>query len=175
MTTTRRHLAAIGGFASLLEFLADDYQLGHQIARTGARLELSTVVVECRSAPLPWREVWAHQVRWARTVRVCQPVPYFFSVLHNPTFWPLLWLALRPSLLSGAVFAAGVVMRLWITRQTLRRLTPEASASFFWLAPIKDLFQLLLWALAFGGRHVLWRGQRLRVVRGGRLERESGL
>ena len=175
MTTTRRHLAAIGGFASLLEFLADDYQLGHQIARTGARLELSTVVVECRSAPLPWREVWAHQVRWARTVRVCQPVPYFFSVLHNPTFWPLLWLALRPSLLSGAVFAAGVVLRLWITRQTLRRLTPEASASFFWLAPIKDLFQLLLWALAFGGRHVLWRGQRLRVVRGGRLERESGL
>ena len=112
-------------------------------------------------------------MRWARTVRVCQPVPYFFSVLHNPTFWPLLWLALRPSLLSGAVFAAGVVMRLWITRQTLRRLTPETSASFFWLAPIKDLFQLLLWALAFGGRHVLWRGQRLRVVRGGRLEREN--
>ena len=173
MTTTRRHLAAIGGFASLLDFLADDYQLGHQIARTGARLELATVVVECRSAPLPWRDVWAHQVRWARTVRVCQPLPYFLSVLHNPTFWPLLWLLLRPSPLSGTVFAAGLVLRLWITRQTLRRFAPDTSPDDFWLGPGKDLLQMALWALAFGGRHVLWRGQRLRVVRGGRLEKET--
>ena len=30
-----------------------------------------------------WSAVWKHQLRWARTIRVCQPVPYFFSLLSN--------------------------------------------------------------------------------------------
>ena len=35
-------------------------------------------------------EVWIHQLRWARTIRVCQSVPYFFSILNNVTLWALL-------------------------------------------------------------------------------------
>ena len=53
-----------------------------------------------------WAQVWKHQLRWARTIRVCQPLPYFFSVLANATVWPLLWLLLKPSLtvMSGYRF-----------------------------------------------------------------------
>jgi ceramide glucosyltransferase len=87
MATRRAQLAEIGGFESLVDYLADDYELGHQIAKRGHRIELCPVVVECWSAPMNWREVWAHQLRWARTIRVCQPVPWFFSILSNPTVW----------------------------------------------------------------------------------------
>jgi len=54
-------------------------------------------VAECWSAPMGWAAVWKHQLRWARTIRVCQPVPYFFSFLSNASFWPLLWLIVRPA------------------------------------------------------------------------------
>ncbi len=36
-----------------------------------------------------WRDVWKHQLRWARTIRVCQPLPYFFSILSNAGFWAI--------------------------------------------------------------------------------------
>src|SRR5206468_11538959 len=58
MATTRAHLEKIGGFDSLADCLADDYQLGHQIARKGGRIILSSMVVECRNGPMTWREVW---------------------------------------------------------------------------------------------------------------------
>ena len=92
MLTRRKLLEEIGGFAALANCLADDYQLGHRIAQRGHRIALCPVVVECWDAPMNWRDVWKHQLRWARTIRVCQPVPYFFSILSNATLWPLLWL-----------------------------------------------------------------------------------
>ncbi len=96
MATRREQLAEIGGFAPLVDCLADDYQLGNRIVRRGYSIALSPVVVECRSASMGWAAVWKHQLRWARTIRVCQPAPYFFSLLSNATLWPLLWLILKP-------------------------------------------------------------------------------
>jgi len=36
---------------------------------------------------------------------------------------------------------------------------------------IKDLLQVPIWAGAFIGGHITWRGQRLRVLPGGKLLR----
>ena len=91
MATTRKQLGAIGGLESLVDYLADDYQLGNKIARAGGRIELCPVVVDCLESPKTWTEIWKHQLRWARTIRVCQPLPWFFSILSNATLWPLLW------------------------------------------------------------------------------------
>src|SRR6185437_14767227 len=93
MLTRRAQLAEIGGFATLADCLADDYELGNRIARKGHKIVLCPVVVECWDAPMNWRAVWKHQLRWARTIRVCQPAPYFFSILSNAGFWALLWCA----------------------------------------------------------------------------------
>jgi ceramide glucosyltransferase len=90
MITRRELLGKIGGFESLLDYLADDYQLGRKIAATGARIALSPVVVECRDNPMNFRAVWKHQLRWARTIRVSQPAPWFFSILSNATLWAAL-------------------------------------------------------------------------------------
>ena len=106
MAIRRQQLQEIGGFDALVDCLADDYQLGKRIARRGYSIALSPVVVECWSAPMGWAAVWKHQLRWARTIRVCQPVPYFFSLLSNATLWPLLWLIARPAapVVACAVF-----------------------------------------------------------------------
>jgi ceramide glucosyltransferase len=102
MATRRQYLQEIGGFAPLVDCLADDYQLGNRIARRGHPIALSPVIVECWSAPMGWAAVWKHQLRWARTIRVCQPVPYFFSLLSNATLWPFLWLIVKPGALALA-------------------------------------------------------------------------
>lgn len=94
MMLRRETLQKIGGFEPLLEYLADDYQLGNRIAKTGARIEMAPVVVECRDKPTGFAAVWRHQLRWARTIRASQPVPYFLSIVNNVTLWSLLLILL---------------------------------------------------------------------------------
>ena len=170
MATRRLQVEEIGGLKSLAECLADDYQLGNRIARRGHRIALSPVVVECWDPPMGWRAVWRHQLRWARTIRVCQPLPYFFSILSNATFWPLLWLLANP---TGWVlaFAAGAWMARVVTAAHMQaRLTRSlAHLPFCWLAPIKDLLQVAIWLCSFAGNRIEWRGRRFTLKRDGTL------
>ncbi len=172
MATRRPLLAEIGGFSALADCLADDYQLGHRLARRGHQIALSPVVVECWSAPMGWAAVWKHQLRWARTIRVCQPMPYFFSLLSNATLWPVLWLAAQPAgpALAGALgcLLIRVISALDLERRLSRRRPAYARA---WLVPVKDLLQTVIWLLAFLGNRVEWRGQRLRLRSDGTLAR----
>lgn len=174
MITRREQLAKIGGFEGLADHLADDFQLGNRVARiAGKRVALCPVVVDCLGGPMNWREAWAHQLRWARTIRVSKPLPYAFSILSNPTFWPLLWAVALPSRASLATLAVCLVVRMISAQALQTRLgAVPGQGRYFWLAPVKDLLQFALWAAAFFGNHVVWRGQRFRVLRDGRLVRE---
>jgi len=172
MATRRQQLQEVGGFTALADCLADDYQLGNRIARRGYSIAISPVVAECWSAPMGWAAVWKHQLRWARTIRVCQPAPYFFSVLNNATFWPLLWLIVKPApgVLACALVCllVRVLTALNLQHRMTRDLTPSAPG---WLVPIKDLLQAAIWLLAFMGNRIEWRGERMRLHRDGTLVR----
>jgi ceramide glucosyltransferase len=170
MAVRRRSLAEIGGFAGLLDCLADDYQLGNRIARRGYRIELSPIVVDCLTDPMDGRAVWKHQLRWARTIRVCQTVPYLFSILSNATLWPLLWVLLSPTGVSLAFFGLALALRILAALDCQAKLTRSRGHSpFFWLAPLKDLLQVALWGAAFGGNEIEWRGEQMRLRRDGTL------
>ena len=187
----RKPLNEIGGFAALADCLADDYQLGHRIARTGHRIALCPIVVECWEAPQNWARVWRHQLRWARTVRVCQPLPYFFSLLANVTFWAVLWFAVGLPKLSATVTEQGTLhnfqfsfafpwgamlapafclLRILLAQNLQSRFTPGRELiSPFWLVPVKDLLNVALWLGAFFGNTIEWRGQKMKLRRDGRL------
>jgi ceramide glucosyltransferase len=123
---------------------------------------------------MTWQEVWQHQLRWARTIRVCQPLPYFLSILANATLWPLLWL-LSDCLFNYtpvvALSAAGCILgRILMARHLQRRFTPDRKlVSPHWLVPVKDLLHFLVWSNAFLGNTIEWRGQRLRLRSDGTL------
>ncbi len=174
----RSALARIGGFAAIADCLADDYQLGRRIASAGHRIAICPVVVECWDSPQTWAQVWKHQLRWSRTIRVCQPAPYFFSILSNATLWPTLWLA--NGLADGAAVAqtlsalALLAVRAGIAFDLQRRFTPGGGlVSPIWLVPLKDCLQVALWLAAFAGNTVEWRGRRMRVNRDGTLRELS--
>jgi ceramide glucosyltransferase len=178
MLTRRELLEEIGGFAALVNCLADDYQLGHRIAQRGHRIMLCPVVVECWDAPTNWRDVWKHQLRWGRTIRACQPVPYFFSILSNATLWPLVWLIV--SLVWSKTFCfplialACLLIRIGLAKNLQRRFTPgDNNLAPPWLVPVKDLLQAAVWLGAFIGNTVEWRGQRMKLRRDGTLVEEK--
>lgn len=172
MAVRRSHVDGMGGFTALRDMLADDYELGRRVAARGGRVALCAVVVECREARRSWAEAWAHQVRWARTIRVCMPGPYAASVLSNATFWPLAGAAV----MGGAWAWTGAGLALgarWATAaNNHRRLTgTRLGGRWFWMPWFKDVLQMIVWALAFVGTRVEWRGEVYRVRPDGRLER----
>jgi ceramide glucosyltransferase len=176
MALRAAELGEIGGFAGLADYLADDYQLGRQIARLGKRIVFSPVVVDCRESPRTWAQAWAHQTRWARTIRACQPLLFFLSILDNATFWPLLWLIAgwrAGSAAAGPVLPVCLCFLLFRILTALdqeKRLTGTGGhGRWFWMVPAKDLLNVAVWVAAFAGNHVQWRGRRYRILPGGRL------
>ena len=170
----RKSLEEIGGFRALTDCLADDYQLGHRIAKNGHAIALCPVVVECWDAPMGWESVWKHQLRWARTIRACQPLPYFFSILSNATVWPLLWFAtslvVSKSLVAPVIALTFLLVRVGLAQNLQRRLTPgKTLVSPASLVPAKDLLQAALWVFAFAGNTVEWRGRKMKLRRDGTL------
>ncbi len=182
MVASRDVLKRSGGFESLVDHLADDYQLGNAIAKSGKKIVLSPVVVECWESPRGWREIWNHQLRWARTIRICQPVPFFFSILSNATLWPLLWFIVlvlmrhRLHLDTKFLFIPLLLLlplRMFAALKIEEKLTgKESHYPYFWMIPVKDLLNVAIWACAFFGNEVEWRGERFTVLLGGKLKKQ---
>ena len=171
----RRHdLEAIGGFQSIVAYLADDYEIGRRIAARGLEVKLSETVVETFVPPYSVREFLLHQLRWARSVRDSRPWGYVGLGLTFGLIWGLLalvsahaavwtWTLLTATLAMRMTVA--IVVGLWVLRDrhVLRLL---------WLIPFRDLIAALLWIASFTGHTVAWRGVAFRL-KDGKLARIS--
>jgi ceramide glucosyltransferase len=169
MITAQTRLRQIGAFQSLVDYLADDYQLGNQIAKAGGEIVISPIVVDCRSAPMTMQEVWSHQLRWARTIRVSQPLPYFFSILNDSTFWVfafVIFSSFSRTAMAAVILHSGI--RLLGAMKLERELTGKWDATTL-CAALHDIVRPFIWAWSFFGNTVVWRGQKYRVLRGGKL------
>ena len=60
-------LPVIGGLTALGNTFADDYELGQLVTRKGFRVQLSRYVVTTTVPETKFGELWAHELRWART------------------------------------------------------------------------------------------------------------
>ncbi len=163
----RADLEKIGGFAAVSEYLADDYQLGAKLHGLGLKCVLSDVIVATHLGGT-WRDVWAHQVRWARTIRVSKFSGYLGLPVTFATVWALLLACAGEWSVALAVLAARMLMALesgWMvmrSRDVLR---------LWFLIPLRDLFGAAVWAAGLFGNTVVWRGQTLHLNKEGRIQK----
>ena len=159
-------LRRIGGFNSIANYLADDYQLGRRIAQLGLRIEFAGVVVETDLGAGSWTQVWRHQLRWSRTIRVSRSLGYYGYVVTHATLWGLVALAAHQW--QAAVLALGVrvVAGVWVGAGILgdRKVRRD-----FWLIPLRDLFGFAVWAAGIFGDTVEWRDRQLKLRPDGRI------
>lgn len=162
----RADLDRIGGFAAIAGYLADDYQLGHRIHGLGLKCVLSDVIVETHLEG-GWRQVWAHQVRWARTIRVTRFWGYLGLPVTNATLWAVTAAAGGRWDWAAVLLAVRMLMAIvagWFV------IGSRDVARLWWLIPARDLFGLAVWLAGLFGNSVTWRGERLRLDRRGRIQ-----
>jgi len=157
----RSVLTAVGGFNTLTDVLADDYWLGELTRGRGLKTVLSDVVVATDVIEGSFATLWAHELRWLRTIRGAAPIGFALSF---PTFtFPVLaaGLALAPTTAALAVAGLGLAARVALHVCQRRRRGDHASPREFLLLPGRDALSLVEWAAAHCGSRVSWRGRTL--------------
>jgi ceramide glucosyltransferase len=157
----RRHdLEAIGGFAVLLDYLADDYEIGRRIAATGKRVELSTATVTTYLPAYSLRQFFRHQLRWSRTIRDARRWGYAGLLFTFGLPWALLTLlAAHGAEWAWALFALTFAVRLAVGVVTAEAVLDDRQVlRNIFLLPLRDLIAPFFWAASFMGNRIHWRG-----------------
>jgi ceramide glucosyltransferase len=168
-------LVKAGGREPLVEYLADDYEMGERIVKAGYRVELCGEVVETTVPAYNFRGFRDHQMRWARSTRDSRKLGYVGLGITYALPWAIftciasgfaLWSFTLLSLVALARVAVALSVGVGVLgdAQVLRDL---------WLLPLRDFFGLGFWAWSFAGDTVVWRGELFRL-RDGRISAVAG-
>lgn len=167
MVIPREILESIGGFQSLVNYLADDYMLGRLVTEQGYRIYLSRYVVKNIVEERNFSSMLSHELRWARTLRTVEPLGYAFTFLTDTLvmncvaavavyaytqqlLWPVLILGLASS------------MRI-LYHQRVKHKLGAGEAGSIWLIPIRDILSFSIRVLSFAGNKIQWKQDRFSV------------
>jgi ceramide glucosyltransferase len=172
MALRRGDLAALGGFESAKDVLAEDYLIGVRVSRElGKRVALASTPVENVSQGRSLGDFTGRYRRWAVMQRqIVGSWTCLAQALLNPVLLALGACLLEPGGSTAAAAAVVAAAKSLLDGASARRLR---SGGFAWrqlaLVPLKDLVFAWAWARGFLEDHVVWRGNRLRVLPGSAL------
>jgi len=169
--TTKMWLHKIGGYETLANVLADDYEIGNRVAKAGGRVMLSREVVETMYPALTFGKFWQHQMRWARTVRLCRPASYVGLLFtHGLPFAIAGAVATRSAAGALLFMAAYVVLRLTMARTAgVWGLRDETARRKWWMLPLRDLLQFAVWVGSFFSDRIVWGDAEFKLSKNGEM------
>jgi len=164
----RSELTRIGGFGSIVDYLADDYELGRRIADLGLQVRLSDLVVETHLPAYDLRGFLSHQLRWARGVRDSRFGGYIGLVTTFGLMWGLLSIiAARGAAWAWAALGITLILRFAVAMTMGKSVLRDPQAPrLLWLLPLRDLIAVGIWIVSFFGHTVAWRGDRFELRKG---------
>jgi ceramide glucosyltransferase len=175
LAVSRQALDKIRGLETLVDHLADDYELGARVDRAGYRVALSSEVVETAIPAYNWHGFIDHQLRWARTVRDARPWGYAGLIFTHGLAWALLNVAASGvSPVSLWLLAMSFFLRLSLAMTVgAQVLADHQVLPNLWLLPFRDLVAMAIWVFGFAGNTIVWRGQRFEL-KNGKLKKAGG-
>jgi ceramide glucosyltransferase len=163
---------AMGGLEKLLDYLADDHELGRMIREAEYEVVLSEAVVETFLPEYDFSAMFEHQLRWARTVRDLRKWGYIGVLL---TFG-LPWAMAAAVCAGGAAWSLGLLGVVAVARFASAYvlcgpiLDDRQTLGDLWLIPARDVVGVAIWFASFGGDTIVWRGEKFHL-KDGRLTR----
>ena len=168
IATTKTWMQKIGGFESIAAFLADDYEIGRRVTQSGGRVVLSHEKVATMYPAQTPKNFWQHQLRWARTVRLCRPASYAALLFTQGLPWVIAAALLAPTrCISSSYLLIYLALRLataWFVGVSV--VGDEVLRRRLWLVPLWDAIHFVVWAASFASNHVVWGNVEYVIVRG---------
>lgn len=162
----REMLERIGGLRGLVTLLAEDNVMGQRVRDLGQDIRLGNTVVAATVREGDMRDLWQHETRWTRTIRILAPVSLAASSLQHPLFWALLAVLLS----DFDDWALAVFLGCWLVRAVMaqaidralrRRVGAAVHPTPFWMFPLRDVLSVVEIAATYGIDEVVWRGHKM--------------
>ena len=122
-------------------------------------------------------QLLAHEIRWARTVKVLSPLGYAGLAITHPLPFALLATAvgaiLHVSTIGPGLVALAIACRLVLQRQVDGLLGIDSRR--WWLGPARDMLSFVVYVAGYFASVVSWRGVRYRVRADGTLAQSERL
>lgn len=159
LAMSRTALEAFGGLEQLVDYLADDFELGNRIAKAGFEVVLIDLVVETHLPAYSFRGFFEHQMRWARSTRDSRRRGYLGVLLTFGLPWAMIAVLLaQGAWWSWVLLAAAGILRAAVAVRVARVVHDSAVLRHLWLLPFRDLIAFWVWFVSFTGHKVHWRG-----------------
>jgi ceramide glucosyltransferase len=168
IVTTKRWLAKVGGFEAIADLHSDDYELGHRIAKAGGQVLLAREAVWTMYPAQSVRGFWDHQVRWARTVRLCRPLSYAGLVFTHGLPWALLAAMIAPAKWIAATYLVAYLVLRFLMAWTVGvwGVGDEVLRRKLWLIPMRDAIHFVVWIASFASKRITWGGEAYTMEKG---------
>jgi ceramide glucosyltransferase len=168
IATTREWVAKVGGFPAIADVLADDYELGHRIAKAGGEVLLSREAVWTMYPAQTARSFWQHQVRWSRTVRLCRPLSFAGLIFTHGLPWALLAALIAPAPWIAAAYPiAYLALRLTMAWTVgVWGVGDDVVRRKLWLVPLRDAIHFVVWLASFTSNRIHWGGEEYTMAEG---------
>ena len=170
---TAKTLKSIGGFEAFKDQLADDYLMGEAVRNLGLEVAIPAIVIGHTCTEASFSDLWAHELRWARTIRLVDPAGYAGSVITHPVPFALLALAFGGVTIWGvAILSVGSVLLALAARALIPLQLPDIDGGLkgsLWLLPVRELLSFAIFAASFLPLPVRWRGHSYDVGSDGTL------
>ncbi len=161
-------LRRIGGMQAFSNHLADDYEIGRAVRARGHSMTLAPVVVSHTCAERSRREMFDHELRWARTIRLLNTSGHLGTFVTHAVPLALIAMAINGvSLTSTGVLAAALLARFCVKWRMDRVLGTSAGPA--WLLPVRDMLSFVIFLGSLAGGNIHWRGTKFLVAANGVL------
>ncbi|HEY0281042.1 MAG TPA: bacteriohopanetetrol glucosamine biosynthesis glycosyltransferase HpnI [Rhizomicrobium sp.] len=164
----RKVLDEIGGLRAFANFLADDYEIGRAVRARGYHIAFPRLVVRHTCNEKSFGEWLAHELRWARTLRIVTPAGHMSSIVTHAIPLALLGVILTGFTLFALASLVTTVGARAMLKWRIDRLY-RCNGGSIWLLPARDVLSFGVFLVSLFGGSVEWQGERLRVKQDGAL------
>ncbi|HJS45493.1 MAG TPA: bacteriohopanetetrol glucosamine biosynthesis glycosyltransferase HpnI [Rhizomicrobium sp.] len=164
----RETLDEVGGFAAFADQLADDYEMGRAVRSKGYTLAIPAMGVGHTAAENSALELFRHELRWTRTIRLVSPVGHLGSIVtHGFAFALMAAAMLGFNPVSLGILALALMARLVLKSRIDGHFGTYAGP--YWLMPLRDLLSFAVFLVSLFGETVHWRGTHFAVEPSGAM------
>ena len=153
----RGTLEKIGGFLPFVRHLAEDHAIGEAVRAIGETVAIPPLAISHACAEASAAQLFAHELRWSRTIRSVDPTGHVGSALMHPLPLALLAIGLSSDAPWAWLIAALALSVRFALKVSADRALRQAHGGA-WMLPIWDIVSFAIFVASFWSSRVVWRG-----------------